>query len=69
MTTRTVARLASDLPSRALTSPVKARASTTDTTVTGMRQAVGGSTMASSGSSAPMVNAAIDAQAACHGLG
>ena len=36
--------------------------------MTGTRTASGGSTMASSGSSAPMVKAAIDAQAACHGL-
>ena len=65
---RSSAAVRPELPSRALTSPVNARAS--DDGHDGHRHppASGGSTIASSGSSAPTVKATIDAQAACHGL-
>src|SRR5882757_1633950 len=56
------------LPSRALPQPQPMRATRTETTVTGRRQAWGGSTMASSGRSAPAVKETKLAQAACQGL-
>lgn len=52
-TFRSTARPACAAPNRALLHPVSTNAATTDTTVTGTRHPAGGSTMASSGSSAP----------------
>ena len=68
MSTRTVARLASAPPRRALIKPVTARAMRTAATVIGMRSAGGGNRIASSGSNAPTVNAIAEEMAACHGL-
>lgn len=65
---RSTARPAGASPSRALHQPVSARAARTETTVTGSRAEVGGSTIASRGSSAPTVKARKLAPAACHGL-
>ncbi len=55
-------------PSRALSRPVTSSASVTAATVTGSRAAGPGSTIASSGSSAPRVKDTSEASDACHGL-
>lgn len=68
MTTRATAARRLVPPSRALTSPVTASATRTATKVTGTRQPADGARIAISGSSAPVVNAAAEANAACHGL-
>src|SRR5258708_16979607 len=68
ITTRATAARRLVPPRRALTSPVTASATSTATKVTGTRQAAGGARIATSGRSAPMVNDAAEAIAACRGL-
>ena len=68
MTRRSVARDLAAPPRWAETVPVIARATSTATKVTGTRHSGGGSRIASSGSSAPSVNAIADESAACHGI-
>ena len=68
VTLRSTARPTGACPSRALTAPVTVSAAITASTVVGSRAPTGGSTIASSGSSAPKVKEISDTQAACHGL-
>ena len=68
MTSRSTAVVIRARPSRALIAPVIARARMTVVTVIGICQALGLSTMASSGSTEPRVKAIAEEIAACHGL-
>ena len=68
MTRRSDARTLLLPPRWADTAPVIVSAASTATNVTGIRHPGGGSRIASSGSSAPRVNATADDRAACQGL-
>lgn len=66
--TRTVPRTGFAPAARALIQPVMVSATTVATPVTGIRKVGGGTSIATSGSSAPSVNETADEMAACLGL-